>query len=108
MMDKEVCILDSFLYQSQYTILYEWLKIHLSGYYWETSDKWALSLYQTNDQYKIYIHFYKSGYIEQQIKDITHHSVLYHIHFPFINFLQSTKKLNCFLQFIEELNVNHD
>lgn len=96
--------MDYFLKHSNYLILYRWFKGQLLGYYRETSDKWALSLYQTNENYNIYIHFYKSGVIEQLIKDKHDQSVLYYIHFQFLNFSQSTALLNDFFMFLEKHN----
>lgn len=95
--------MDAFLLQSNYTILYQWFKYHLHDYK-EKSDEWAFSLYKTQNHANISVHFYRSGVIEQLIKD-RDGQVLYYMHFQFVNFLQATYILKDTLLFIKNLDI---
>lgn len=95
--------MDSFLFECQYEILYQWLKHRLPADFKDSQNEWARSLSWPYKQYHIEISFYDNGVIEETINDTTNGDVIYYIHFLFLNFNQSTKILNDFLIYMKSL-----
>lgn len=94
--------MDVFLNQSNYIILYQWVKNQAKDVK-ETVDPWTHTLHKQFEKYDMCVSFYKTGIIEEIITNNDNNEIIYYIHFQFRDFHQGHKMFNDFFTFIKKL-----